>query len=834
MTSALAAGASPAAALPVEAATGPASSALAQPTSTPVVDVGAEINAETAAQAPDVRALIDDPQFWPAFGQVVSGQDAASVPLWDSSLAIGGMYCAACALNVEDALRRLPGVESVSVSAGSQRARLRWREGVARPSQWLEAVQAAGYRAVPAQDQFASERRRQESRGALWRWLVSGFCMMQVMMYAWPAYVAGPGTAMGDLSGEQEQLLRWASWVLTLPVLLFCCGPFFSAAWRDLTSGLRQRRFSLRIGMDVPVALGMGITFIVSTLGTFEPQGIFGREVYFDSLTMFVCFLLTGRWLEQRLRNRTAGALDALMNRLPESVLRQKPEGVAGVPKYERVVLHRVRVGDVLRVLPGEAFPADGVLLDGLLPNSTQVDEALLTGESRPLKRGPGDAIIAGSHNLVAPVLMRVERVGKDTRYAQIVALMEQAEASRPRMAQLADRLARPFLFVVLLAATAAAAYWWQVDAATGQGGPGHALMVAVAVLIVTCPCALTLATPAALLAAAGTLARQGVLVRRLSALETLAGVDTFVFDKTGTLTSDALTLQAVRTREGWTRGQALAWGAALARQSLHPLSRALVKAATTVAWETMPVDEVREHSGLGLTGTVDGRTLRLGSPAHCSVPAQAVFGPHAMLADAQGWLATFEFGEEIRPDARATIAALREQGLAVRVLSGDAPAPVARVARELGLDPADARGACAPDDKLETLRQLQAQGRTVAVVGDGLNDGPALAGAQVSFAFGPSVPLARARADFVVLGEHLCSVAQAQAIARRTLRIVRQNIAWAVAYNAACIPLAVIGLLPAWAAGLGMAGSSLLVVLNALRLTRPVGLRATPGLEGA
>jgi Cu2+-exporting ATPase len=410
---------------------------------------------------------------------------------------------------------------------------------------------------------------------------------------------------------------------------------------------------------------------------------------------------------------------------------------------------------------------------------------------------------------------------------------MEQAEGSRPRMAQLVDRLARPFLIVVLLAAAGAAAYWWQADATAGQGGPGHALMVAVAVLIVTCPCALTLATPAALLAAAGTLARQGVLVRRLSALETLASVDTVVFDKTGTLTSDALTLQAVRTREGLARGQALAWGAALARQSLHPLSRALVKAAATVARDVAPVEDAREHSGLGLTGRVDGRALRLGSPLHCGVPVQAVFGPHAMLADEQGWLATFEFGEEIRPDARATVAALREQGLEVWVLSGDAPAPVARVARELGLDPAHARGACAPDDKLQTLRRLQAQGRTVAVVGDGLNDGPALAGAQVSFAFGPSVPLARARADFVVLGEHLASVALAQMAARRTLRIVRQNILWAVAYNTACIPLAVVGLLPAWAAGLGMAASSLLVVLNALRLTRTATAQATPSLKG-
>ncbi|MEQ1660997.1 MAG: HAD-IC family P-type ATPase, partial [Hylemonella sp.] len=338
----------------------------------------------------------------------------------------------------------------------------------------------------------------------------------------------------GDLTAEMEQLLRWASWVLTLPVLLFSCGPFFSAALRDIL----QRRIS----MDLPVALGMGITFVVSTAGTFEPQGIFGREVYFDSLTMFVFFLLTGRWFEQRLRERTAGALDALMNRLPDSVLRRRSDG-----EFERVAVRRLLPGDVLRVLPGEAFPADGTVIEG----ATLADEALLTGESRPLPRGLGATVIAGSHNLTAAVLVRVERIGADTRFAQIVALMEQAATSRPQLAQLVDRMARPFLVGVLLAAGGAAAFWWSHD-------PGHALMVAVAVLVVTCPCALSLATPAAMLAAAGTLARQGVLVRRLGALEALAEADMVVFDKTGTLTRDAMVLQSVLTREGVERTEAL------------------------------------------------------------------------------------------------------------------------------------------------------------------------------------------------------------------------------------------------------------------------------------
>ena len=705
---------------------------------------------------------------------------------------IEGMHCAACALSVEDALLRVPGVQAASVSAGSRRARVLWQDHAVLPSGWMEAVRRAGYRAVPANDAFASERRRQETRQALWRWLVAGFCMMQVMMYAWPAYVAEPG----DLTMEMEQLLRWASWVITLPVMLFSCGPFFSAAWRDVL----QRRIS----MDLPVALGMAITFVVSTAGTFEPQGIFGKEVYFDSLTMFVFFLLTGRWLEQRLRERTAGALDALMNRLPDSVLRQCADG-----EFERVAVRRIQPGDVLRVLPGEAFPADGTVLEG----QTHVDEALLTGESHPLPRCPAAAVIAGSHNLSAAVLVRVERTGTDTRFAQIVALMEEAATSRPHLALLVDRLARPFLMGVLLAATAAAVYWWPQD-------PGHALMVAVAVLIVTCPCALSLATPAAMLAAAGTLARRGVLVRRLGALESLAQADLVVFDKTGTLTRDALVLQAVHLREGLGREQAVALAAALARHSLHPVSRALAMAGE--GGPPWTAREVQEATGRGLTGTVLGpggpaHELRLGSAAHCGLTLEAPAGPHAVLADAQGWLATFELGEDLRPDARATVAALQAQGVEVQLLSGDAAPAVARVAQQLGIS--QASGANTPQDKLAALHAAQRAGHHVVVVGDGLNDGPALAGAHVSFAFGRAVPLAQARADFVVLGERLEDVSAALLLARRTLRIVRQNLAWAVAYNAICVPLAVAGWMPAWLAGLGMAASSLLVVLNALRL---------------
>lgn len=740
-------------------------------------------------------AMLDDPQEWTAFSRSLLGQPSC----WESSVVFEGMHCAACALTIEDALRRVPGVLSAEISAASHRGRIVWSDQAIKPSGWMQAAARAGYPAVPASDAFANDRRRVETRQALWRLGVAGLCMMQVMMYAWPAYIADPG----DLVPDMAQLLRWASWVLSLPVLLFSCTPFFRNALRDL----RHRRIS----MDLPVALGMAITFIVSSLGTFEPAGIFGAEVYFDSFTMFVFFLLTGRWLELRLRDRTAGALEALMNRLPDSVERRGADGV-----FERVAVRRLSTGDVIRVLPGEAFPADGVILQG----NTLADESLLTGESRPLPRGEGGVVIAGSHNVSAAVIMRVKHTGDETRFAQIVALMESASTSKPQLAQLADRIAKPFLIFVLLAAGGAGAYWWMHD-------PSHALMVAVAVLIVTCPCALSLATPAAMLSSAGALARRGVLVRRLQGLEALATVNTVVFDKTGTLTRDAFALGEVRTREGVSKQDALAMAAALAQHSLHPVSRALVAASQndalqSVAWE---VEEAHETAGQGVSAhlfAAGKRTsavlTRLGSARFCRVELPATDALHACLSDEQGWIATFELQEDLRPDARATVAALVARGLQVHLLSGDLPDSVARVARQAGIS--SAQGGCTPQDKLAFLRELQAQGGKVAMVGDGLNDGPVLAGAHVSFAFGQAVPLAQAQSDFVVLGERLDTVVQTLLAARRTFRIVRQNLWWAALYNAVCVPLAVVGWLPAWLAGLGMALSSLLVVLNALRLS--------------
>jgi Cu2+-exporting ATPase len=786
---------------------------------------------------PDGRlTLLDDPAEWPAFGRALDGDGR-----WESQVVIEGMHCAACAFAVEEALGRVPGVERVEVSAATHRARVVWASAAVKPSRWFEASARAGYPLLPAGDVSAGARRSREARLALWRWLVAGFCMMQVMMYAYPSYTATPG----DMTDDVAQLLRWASWVLTLPVMLFSCGPFFRSAWGDLRA--------CRIGMDLPVSLGIVMAFVVSTAATFDASGPLGHEVYFDSLTMFVFFLLTGRWLEARLRDRTAGALEAVMNRLPESVERRNGQGI-----FERVAIRRLAAGDVIRVLPGEAFPADGVVISG----DTTADEALLTGESRPVPRPCGHKVLAGSHNLTSAVQVRIESTGQDTRFAQIVALMESASLQKPRLAQLADRVARPFLLAVLAAAALAAALWWHIDS-------GKALMVAVSVLIVTCPCALSLATPAAMLASAGALARRGVMVHHLQALETLASVDTVVFDKTGTLTRDAPRLERVHCRPGLSPDDAIDLAAALAANSLHPASRALVNAwnarpHSPSAWE---LASATEHAGQGIAGQLrrkeaaaepppplagegwgggashspipafprergkeqnpsfmaaaESLDLRLGSADFCGAePLPAAAQVH--LADREGWMASFALAEELRADAASALASLEAQSLSVQLLSGDREDAVRELAQRAGIG--DARGACLPEEKLRVIERRQVQGHRVAMVGDGLNDGPVIAQADASFAFGNAVPLAQARADFIVLGGELAAIPDAISQAKRTLRVVRQNLWWAAGYNALCVPLAFVGWLPPWLAGLGMAGSSLLVVLNAARLARPSG----------
>lgn len=732
-------------------------------------------------------ARFDDPDVLGAFTRMKAVRGGMSVA--ESSLRIGGMHCAACSQAVEEALRAVPGVLEARVSGAGAVARVRWDAGRTRASALAAAVVRAGYTAEPDTAAGARRLREAEARTALWRLFVAGLCAMQVMMLATPAYVSAPG----ELAPDLKRLLDWGSWLLTLPVMCFSAAPFFAGAWR----AMRSRR----IGMDVPVALGIAVAFGASTGAAFDPGGAFGHEVWFDSLTMFVAFLLGGRWLEMRARHRAAAALESAVGRLPERVQRLRADGT-----LEAVAPARLAPGDVVRVAAGEAFPADGELVAG----ATEADESLLSGESRPVPKAAGSTLVAGSLNLGRPVELRVVRAGADTRYEAIVALMREAATRRPALARSADRWAAPFLWAVLALAAGAAAAWSLVD-------PARAFQVAVAVLIVTCPCALSLAVPSALLAAAGSAARRGLLLRHVDALETLARVQRLFIDKTGTLTDARLHCIEV-VRFGTLEGRLVRrTAAALAGWSRHPLAQALHR---DFAEGAVALHGVAETPGAGLEGIDEaGRRWRLGAAAWCGASEAGRAGPCVWVACDGRPAARFDFDERAREDTLQALAALRGDGLAVTLLSGDAPERVDRLAAALGID--ERHGGLAPDGKLRLLKAAQARGEVVAMVGDGLNDAPVLAQADVSIAMGEGAAVSRAAADAVLLGNRLEAVAQARSLARRTMRVVRQNLAWAAAYNAACVPLALAGWLPPWAAGLGMAASSLLVVLNSLRLAR-------------
>jgi len=738
-------------------------------------------------------AALDDPLELARFTRLEAAEgDAGAVA--ESTLQLSGLYCAACAGQIEAALMAVDGVQQAHVHYAASRARVRWLPQRTRASALVAAVRAAGYDAVP--DTLAAARglRAAERRTLLWRLFVAAFCAMQVMMLATPIYVADAGTMAPDLAA----LLHRSAWTLTLPVMLFSAAPFFVSAWRAVRHG--------RLGMDVPVALGIGVAFVASSGAAFDPGGAFGHEVYFDSLTMFVSFLLAGRWLELRARHRAAESIEQLAGGLPAVAWRLDAEGRA-----EAVSAQRLAVGDRVRVPVGECFPADGRLEHDA---TTSVDESLLTGESRPVAKAPGDAVVAGSTNHGAPVVMRVERVGADTRCEQIAALMREALTRRPDVVRVADRWAGPFLGGVLLLAAVAALAWQQID-------PARAIWVAVSVLIVTCPCALALATPAALLAATSALARRGVLLRRVEALETLARARHVMLDKTGTVTEARPVLREAWLWPGTEPGaedSLLDAAAALAAWSTHPLAGAI--AASRRGAAVTPWRDVTEVPGLGLEATAaDGRRWRLGRPDWLGVDAAEVPAPRVVFGPLGQARVAFAFDEALRDDAASAVAALRAQHLSLTLLSGDAPERVGRLAARLGI--AHWIAAATPERKLEALRSAQKDGAPVVMVGDGVNDAPVLAQADVSFALAQGAEVARGAADAVLLSGRLGDVAAAVDLARRTVRVMRQNLAWAALYNVACVPLALTGHLPPWAAGLGMATSSVVVVLNAMRLAR-------------
>lgn len=730
-------------------------------------------------------AIFDDPGLQARF--VHPEGDDGTV---HATLAVDGITCAACAWLIEHRLNALDGITTSAVNLSHHRLRVSWDPGRVALSRILAEMAAIGYPAQPWEADAAQQRLQHEERMNVRRLIVAAVGMMQVVMFSIPIYVSGPD----EISADFLALFHWLSFALATPVVLFSAQPFFRNALRDLQTRV--------LGMDVTVSLAIGGAYLASGYAVIAGHG----DVYFDSVAMFTFFLLFGRYVESRARRRSGHSGNALSGALPLSAIRLDDEG------DERILpASELTAGDRVLVKPGHGVPADGVIESG----ESSLDESMLTGEYLPVTRGIGERVTGGSQNIESPLTVRVTHAGADARVASIVDLTDRAFASRPRIAQLAARMAHHFVLQVLLISLVVAVAWWFID-------PDRMLWVTLSVLVVTCPCALALATPTALTAGHGRLYRRGVLITRADALETLSQLDRVIFDKTGTLTSGEMSLVETRLigEPDTDLDEALARrvAAALEAQSEHP-----------IAWAFRPfrdasvtAGDVLSRSGQGLEGRIDHRLWRLGKPEFASPKAPPPLpgdGQWLLLAEEGQPRAWFALNDRIREDARETVKTLQARGLAVELLSGDTASAVAEMARRLGIDTWQA--AATPEDKLARLQALQASGERVAMVGDGINDVPVLAGADVAIAMNGATDLARTRADAVLLGPRLGRIVEAIETSRATRRIIHQNLTWSLVYNISALPLAAMGFVPPWLAAIGMSASSLVVVGNALRLNR-------------
>jgi P-type Cu2+ transporter len=697
-----------------------------------------------------------------------------------------GVHCASCTRTIERAVRALPGIEQVSTNAATGRVSVDWKTGATALPQILQAIEQVGFKPIPMAGEGAESAFQRERRTALKRIGLAGLGMMQVMMYVLGVYIAEPG----DLDSNMASFLNYTAMLITLPVLVYSGYPYFHGAWQ----GLRRRA----LNMDLTVALALLLAFSASVFNTIRGEG----QTYFDSVTMFIFFLGTGRYLEMVVRNRSLSTSEALTRSLPATAARLRADGAT-----DKVPIRELRIGDRIRIAKGAVVPVDAELDEA----NALLDEALITGESCAIHKRAGEVLLGGSINLGAAIAARVRQDIAGSTLASIVALLERAQRERPPVAQLADRIAAWFIAAILLVTVLVAACWLLVD-------PSRAFPAALAVLVVTCPCALSLATPTAIAAATTRLARMGLLVTRADALERLSIVDTVVLDKTGTLTSGTTGIVEVRLQGLQNREEALAIAAALERASNHPMAAAFASFATP----SVQASHGEEITGLGMEGWIQGQRWRIGRPDFVleitSAGDDACAADTLVLGNETGLVASFELGEQPRADALAAVAALRTLGLIPILASGDRREAVKRIARQLGISRAEGR--LEPQEKISLLHVVQSRGARVLAVGDGINDGPVLAAADVSCAMGQGSAIAQAASDLLLLNDSLRVLPLAVQTARRMRTVIRQNLRWALFYNLAAVPLAAFGLIAPWVAAIGMSVSSLVVVLNARRLS--------------
>jgi Cu2+-exporting ATPase len=747
---------------------------------------------------PDELLAYDDPALLDRYAPIDQKQPQH---VRSTTLRLENIRCAACVWLNEQHWRQIPGVIEVQVNYATQRARIQFDDQQCHLSQLLFAARQIGYLAWPFDPSASADLAKAEQRSLLFRVGVALLGMMQVMMYAWPTY-----TDSQELTQEHAQLMGWASWLLTLPVIFYSAKPIFISAWHSLKL-FRQTRL---LGMDVPVALALALAFIAGTMNLIRGDG----QTYFDSITMFVAFLLLARYVELRARHSASGGAEALARQIPATceLLDSNTNQIKVVPVV------RLVTSDTIRVSPGHVVPVDGEMLS----QEGSVSEALLTGESRPVAKLQGQMLYAGSHNLGTPLLMRVTATGQATRMAGIAGLLEEALATKPALATLAEKWAAYFVLVLMILAFGTGLYGYIAQT-------GDAWVRAVAVLVVSCPCALSLAAPAALAAAQGALAKIGLLVVKGHALEGLSNVTDLVLDKTGTLTSGELSVVDVTVVDAaYTKEQVIQVAARLESGQSHPLAAAIIQRAQLDGFENQAQDHAHYEVGHG----VKSGSWYLGSPSwleslgkksdstflrdsHVMDESKTILG----LAHEEKIIAYFVLQDEARQGALELIQYAKNAQMKIHLISGDEVPAVTYWANQFGIE--HYFGRQLPEDKLAYIQALQKNGVKVLAIGDGINDGPQLAQADVSMAVGQGVPLAQAGADVILVEPSLLSVAKGLRHAKKTRDVIRQNLIWAFIYNVTAIPLAMTGWINPWIAGIGMSLSSLLVTLNAWRLRK-------------
>lgn len=700
------------------------------------------------------------------------------------TLSLDGVSCTACAWLIEKQLSAAKGIHQIKVNTSTHRALLSWNPEETELSSLLTLIHQLGYKAAPFEADKQEEEYHRSMKQYLYRLGIAGLATMQVMMLAVALYLE----VFGDLDEEFRNYLRYVSLVFATPVMLYSALPFYMNAWRSLKART--------LGMDVPVSIAMLFAYFASVVATVTETG----EVFFESVAMFTFFLLLGRFLEMRARRKAAAITGNLLKLIPV---------MATLSSGKRVPARTLDIDDIVVVPPGEHLPADGIVISG----SSAIDESMFTGESMPIAKSESDTVYAGTINGDGNLTIKVTKTKADSLISNIVKLQDEAQMSKPKVAEIADLVARYFVAGILIISAFTWFYWHETK-------PDDAFWIMLSVLVATCPCALSLATPTAITCSTSRLAQFGLMLRRGHVLETLCKVNRLVIDKTGTLTEGNIRLVKVNTFTSTTEEECKALAAELESFANHPIAQAFSSFRKS---KTTYFERVENVIGSGLIGYHNNSEWKIGHKAFAAPSAQI-----ANEDNYQVWLskdnqavAAFSLDDPIRKESKEFIDALHKLGIKITMLTGDSSSAVSKVANELDID--TVVSGASPQGKLEYLTSLPKHEISL-MVGDGINDAPTLAGAHLSIAMGSGTDVAKASADMILLGDQLTRLIDARELAMKTRKIIRENLAWALGYNAIILPLAVMGLVAPYIAVIGMSGSSIIVVTNSLRLLKENG----------